>query len=204
MQKYLAHPNYGKAAKRMYNVFRYSGRYLEAAFVRELFDEPTTMLYQVWSLIWTLENAAQPGSTHPRGERAGPGRRAGDDRRPGAGRGAGGARPSRRCSGCARRSRPPTTEGDPEAVEREIEAAKAQLVNVVNKFFRDRLSAVPSIKDYMDTLGVVPRERRPLTVTSTARALYVHVLALDLGVHAHVVERPGHDGQRGVAERPCS
>ena len=49
----------------MYNVFRYSGRYLEAAFVRELFDEPTTVLYQVWSLIWTLENAAQPGSTIP-------------------------------------------------------------------------------------------------------------------------------------------
>ena len=33
--------------------------------VRELFDEPTTMLYQVWSLIRTLENASQPGSTIP-------------------------------------------------------------------------------------------------------------------------------------------
>ena len=66
VQKYLAHPNYGKVAKRMYNVFRYSGRHLEAAFVRELFDEPTTFLYQVWSLIWTLENAAQPGRPSPR------------------------------------------------------------------------------------------------------------------------------------------
>ena len=58
MRKYLGHPNYGKAAKRMYNVFRYSGRHPEAAYVRELFDEPTVILYQVWSLLWTLENAA--------------------------------------------------------------------------------------------------------------------------------------------------
>src|SRR4029450_13347470 len=32
VQKSLGHPNYGKAAKRMYNVFRYSGRYPEAAY----------------------------------------------------------------------------------------------------------------------------------------------------------------------------
>ena len=60
MRKYLAadHANYGKAAKRMYNVFRLTGRHIDAAYLRELFDEPTTMLYQVWSLIGTLENAA--------------------------------------------------------------------------------------------------------------------------------------------------
>ena len=65
VRKYLdaGHPNYGKAAKRMYNVFRLTGRHLDAAFVRELFDEPTTMLYQVWSLIGTLDNAVVPGST---------------------------------------------------------------------------------------------------------------------------------------------
>ena len=34
-------------------------------FVRELFDEPTTILYQVWSLIVTLENATEPGSSIP-------------------------------------------------------------------------------------------------------------------------------------------
>jgi hypothetical protein len=65
VRKYLGHPNYGKVAKRMYNVFRYSGRHLEAAYVRELFDEPTVILYQVWSLLWTLENAAVEGSTLP-------------------------------------------------------------------------------------------------------------------------------------------
>lgn len=66
VRKYLTdHLNYGKAAKRMYNVFRLSGRHLEAAYVRELFDEPATILYQVWSLISTLDNATQPGSSIP-------------------------------------------------------------------------------------------------------------------------------------------
>ena len=62
--KYLCQPdlNYGKAAKRMYNVFRLNGRYSEAAFLREIFDEPATVLYQVYSVLRTLEEAADPSS----------------------------------------------------------------------------------------------------------------------------------------------
>ncbi len=56
-------PNYGKAARRMYNVFRMNGRYNEAAFIRELFDEPVTALYQVSALIRTLDDAANSGTT---------------------------------------------------------------------------------------------------------------------------------------------
>jgi len=48
-------PNFGKAAKRMYNIFRLTGRYQEAAFIRELFDEPAARLYQVWAMLDTLE-----------------------------------------------------------------------------------------------------------------------------------------------------
>ena len=56
-RKYVTkHINYGKAAKRMYNIFRLTGRYEEAVFLRELFDEPTSMLYQVWSLIRTVDD----------------------------------------------------------------------------------------------------------------------------------------------------
>jgi hypothetical protein len=53
IEKYIHddHANYGKAAKRMYNVFRLTGRYEEAAFVRELFDEPAALLYQVSALL---------------------------------------------------------------------------------------------------------------------------------------------------------
>ena len=64
VNKYLTKDiNYGKAAKRMYNVFRLTGRYEEAAFVRELFDEPTSMLYQVWALMRTMDECSQPDST---------------------------------------------------------------------------------------------------------------------------------------------
>jgi hypothetical protein len=50
-------PNYGKAAKRMYNIFRLTGRFNEAMFIRELFNEPAARLYQVWALLDTLEAA---------------------------------------------------------------------------------------------------------------------------------------------------
>ncbi len=55
-------PNYGKVARRMYNVFRLTGRYAEAAYLRDLFDEPATVLYQVAALIRTLDEADRPGA----------------------------------------------------------------------------------------------------------------------------------------------
>lgn len=55
-------PNYGKVAKRLYNIFRLTGHYAEAAYIRELFDEPTALLYQVWSLLNTVEDLGAEGS----------------------------------------------------------------------------------------------------------------------------------------------
>lgn len=57
------HVNYGKAAKRLYNIFRLTGRYEAAALIRELFDEPAALLYQVWSLLDTLDDAGRPDSS---------------------------------------------------------------------------------------------------------------------------------------------
>ena len=54
-------PNYGKAARRVYNIFRITGRHAEAAYIRELFDEPVTALYQVAALLRTLDEAADAG-----------------------------------------------------------------------------------------------------------------------------------------------
>jgi hypothetical protein len=54
-------PNHGKAARRMYNVFRLTGRYPEAAYVRELFDEPVTALYQLAALLQTIADASTTG-----------------------------------------------------------------------------------------------------------------------------------------------
>lgn len=64
VRKYLDpdHVNVGKAAKRMYNIFRLDGRYVEAAFLREIFDEPATVLYQLYALVRSIEEASGPGS----------------------------------------------------------------------------------------------------------------------------------------------
>lgn len=51
--------NFGKVAKRLYNIFRLIGHYQEAAWIRELFDEPTSALYQVAALLETVDDAAK-------------------------------------------------------------------------------------------------------------------------------------------------
>ncbi|MBN2471804.1 MAG: hypothetical protein JXN59_13870 [Anaerolineae bacterium] len=53
--------NYGKAAKRLYNVFRLTGRFQEAAFIRELFNEPVALLYQVSALLDGLADLGGSG-----------------------------------------------------------------------------------------------------------------------------------------------
>ena len=64
VKKYITKSiNYGKAARRMYNIFRLTGEYEAAAYIRELFDEPATMLYQVWSLIRTMDDCFVEGSS---------------------------------------------------------------------------------------------------------------------------------------------
>jgi hypothetical protein len=154
VRKYLGdHPNYGKAAKRMYNVFRYSGRHLEAAFVRELFDEPTTMLYQVWSLIGTIDNAIQPDSTIAiEAVRA-----QADELIMTVVQALEGVRETEVVGALLRlRSALDAADALSEAIPvAEVEGAKAQVVNLINTFFRDRLLALPSIKAYIDSLEVV-------------------------------------------------
>jgi len=64
IRKYLTRNlNYGKVAKRLYNVFRLTGRYSAAALIREMFDEPAALLYQVDALLDAVEAAGQPGSS---------------------------------------------------------------------------------------------------------------------------------------------
>jgi hypothetical protein len=54
--------NFGKVAKRLYNIFRLTGHWSEAAYIRELFDEPAALLYQVGSLLDTIDEAVTSGS----------------------------------------------------------------------------------------------------------------------------------------------
>jgi len=153
VRKYLTHHlNYGKAAKRMYNVFRLSGRHLDAAFVRELFDEPATILYQVWSLIVTLENATQPGSAIPieavqtqANELVISVMQALD-----------GAEEIEIVQALLELN--VTLEGQRSGQERttQVEAAQTKVVNLINTFYRDRLVAMPAIKDYIDAMQAEP------------------------------------------------
>ncbi|NMO54797.1 hypothetical protein HH310_26880 [Actinoplanes sp. TBRC 11911] len=55
-------PSYGKVAKRLYNLFRLGDELEAAAYVRELFDEPSAGLYQVSGLLEAATAALDPTS----------------------------------------------------------------------------------------------------------------------------------------------
>ena len=145
VHKYLTKDlNYGKVAKRMYNVFRLTGRYEEAAYLRELFDEPATVLYQVWTLIRTIDDAAQPDSGLPTAALVEQTdklilevvRSLDDDRE------------AAIVKELLRLRDGLVATGD--ADSQPVEAARAQVINLVNNFFHDRLTAVPTIREYME------------------------------------------------------
>lgn len=138
--------NYGKAAKRMYNIFRLNGSYQEAAYLRELFDEPTTLLYQVYSLIRTIDDAAQPDASISRETMLAQ-------------------------LDSLILSVVDSLEGEKETeivryllrlrdrlsrhavgqeLSAEAEAARAEVLNIVNNFFYEKLTGMPTIKAYMD------------------------------------------------------
>jgi len=149
INKYLTHDiNYGKAAKRMYNVFRLTGRYDDAVFVRELFDEPASMLYQVWSLFRTMEECCSPGTDIP-------------------------IENVKEQADQLVMSVIQALEGDEETavvkhlmllrrsldkqesgheMHEEVEAARAEVINLVNNFFYDKLTSMPTIKSYMEEM----------------------------------------------------
>lgn len=68
MRSQVAHyaheePNFGKVCKRLYNLFRLTDQLEAAAYVRELFDEPSAQLYQVPGLLEAAEIALRdPGA----------------------------------------------------------------------------------------------------------------------------------------------
>lgn len=140
--------NYGKAAKRIYNIFRLNGQYIEAAYLRELFDEPTSMLYQTGALIRTIDESFQPDSTidkptilHQADQLI--------------------------------LSATAVLEGEIEieivnqllrfrnlladdinrgALSPQASAARGELINIVNNFFYEKLTGIPKIKEYIQSL----------------------------------------------------
>jgi hypothetical protein len=146
VRKYLTrHLNYGKAAKRMYNVFRLSGRHLDAAFVRELFDEPATILYQVWALIGTLDNATQEGSAIAIADV----QAQADSLVLDVVQALDGDAEAELVKSLLQLRATLETQKTGEVRTTEVEAAKTQVVNLINTFYRDRLVMMPSIKNYI-------------------------------------------------------
>ena len=141
-------PNYGKAAKRLYNIFRLTGRYADAAYLRELFDEPTTILYQIGALIRTIEESFQPGSEIDQSTIL--------------------SQADQLIIGVTA-----ALEGEKEVeivrmllnyrsllsddinrgeLSPQANAARAEIVNIVNNFFYEKLTGVPSISKYIEEL----------------------------------------------------
>jgi len=157
VRKYLTkHLNYGKAAKRMYNVFRLSGRHYDAAFVRSLFDEPATILYQVWSLITTLDNATQPGSSIPIDDV----RRQADALLLDIVRELDGPEEVEIVEALQQLARTLESQQPGEARTAAVEGAQARVINLVNTFFREKLEAMPSIREYIAVMqeGYTPAQ----------------------------------------------
>ena len=144
----MDHPNYGKAAKRMYNVFRLTGEYAEAAYLRELFDEPTTMLYQAGALIRTIDESFQPGADiDPETIIAQT-----DELILGVIDTLEGEKEVEITRLLLRLRHLLTQDAKRGELSPEASAAQAEVVNVVNNFFYDKLTGVPSIREYMEAL----------------------------------------------------
>jgi hypothetical protein len=138
--------NYGKAAKRMYNVFRLTGRYEEAAFLRELFDEPAAMLYQVWSLIRTVEEASNPDSPISIEDALAQT----DQLILGAVQALEGAEEGEIVRRLLRFRDELTHQRSNESLDAEATAAQAEVINIVNNFFYEKLTAMPGIQAYIE------------------------------------------------------
>ena len=147
VRKYITKSiNYGKAARRMYNIFRLTGEYEAAAYIRELFDEPATMLYQVWSLIRTMDDCFGEGSSITIDQLLSHTDRlivnvietleGGEETEV--------VRLLLRLKDILSR------EEAGKALSPEAEAARSELINIVNNFFYEKLTAIPAIKGYMD------------------------------------------------------
>jgi len=139
--------NYGKAAKRMYNIFRLTGRYEEAVFLRELFDEPTSMLYQVWALIRTVDDAIHAKSAFKEEQLI----KQAEDLMLEVVRVMEDSREAEIVSKILRFRDAIQLQESYEKLSREAEAARSEVINVVNNFFYDRLTSLPEIKTYMET-----------------------------------------------------
>jgi hypothetical protein len=145
-------PNFGKVARRMYNIFRLTGRYVEAAYLRELFDEPATVLYQVAAMIRTVDEADRPGATFDYEMLV----RQTDELIMAAISALDGPSEAEMVRLLLEvRSNLRGRRGSAGRSE-EVDGVKNEALRAVNDYFERRLAAVPDIKAYLDELAARP------------------------------------------------
>jgi hypothetical protein len=142
-------PNYGKAARRMYNIFRLTGRYPEAAYIRELFDEPVTALYQVAAMLRTIMEASDGTDTFDSESMVGQ-----VDQLIMSAVQALEGRAEVDMVGKLLRLRDSVSRRE-EASEfaGEVSEAQADAMSAVDEYFKRTLTGVPGIKEYLDNLA---------------------------------------------------
>jgi len=147
IEKYVTKDvNYGKAAKRMYNVFRLTGKYEEAIFVRELFDEPASMLYKVWALFRAMEDCCTPGTNIPIDMV----RAQADQLVLDVIEALEGDQETAVVKHLLLLRRGLDKQQTGQAMHIEVDAARAEVINLVNNFFHEKLNGFPSIKSYIE------------------------------------------------------
>lgn len=142
-------PNYGKAARRMYNIFRITGRDEEAAYIRELFDEPVTALYHVAALLRTLDAAANAGDAFDTDAMVAQV----DQLIMSAIRAIDGPSEAEMVRRLLRLRDALSQRAGSAGRAAEISVARADAMSALNAYFKRLLTAVPSIASYLDSVS---------------------------------------------------
>jgi hypothetical protein len=144
----VADENWGKVARRLYNIFRLTGRYTEAAYIRELFDEPTTALYQLSALIRTIKDAATEGSPFAQEVMVAQT----DQLIMSAIKALEGPQEAEVVS-LLLKLRDEVSGRTPVDRSKEMEQLRLETLETVNRYFHDRLVALPEIQAYLDKIA---------------------------------------------------
>jgi hypothetical protein len=138
--------NYGKAAKRLYNIFRLNGRYEEAAFMRELFDEPAALLYQVHALMRTVQEATDKSTVFDIDSIL----NQTDDLIFSVIKVLEGEEEVEIVRHLLRLYRILCRQEEGNLLRDEVDLAQAEVMKIVNNFFYEKMTAVPTIKTYIE------------------------------------------------------
>jgi hypothetical protein len=141
--------NHGKVARRLYNIFRITGRYAEAAYIRELFDEPVGALYQLAALLRTVDDAADS----PESFQADALVREVDTLIMSAIGALDGPTEAEMVARLLRVRDAVASSAAEASYETELEAARTDAMRAVDEFFKRALRAVPTIAAYLDEVA---------------------------------------------------